>query len=137
LSTEQLRRLYAAGIAMGAHGKTHTSMLLSTNLTVELAEPRRALVDWLNLGSIDQINTLAFPFGDHSEGVVRSAFAEGYKLLFTFNPTLTKLSQSRPVGLVLDRVNVSSPIIAPDGIATPERLARCFFFIPHATHAIA
>jgi peptidoglycan/xylan/chitin deacetylase (PgdA/CDA1 family) len=135
LSTEQLRHLYTAGVAIGAHGKTHTSLPLSTNLEIELSEPRRALADCLDLPSIEEISTLAFPFGSYSEAVVRSAFAEGYKVLFTFNPALTKLSQGRPVGPVLDRVNVSGPVLAPDGVATPERLARCFFFVPHATRA--
>jgi peptidoglycan/xylan/chitin deacetylase (PgdA/CDA1 family) len=135
LSTEQLRHLYAAGVAIGAHGKTHTSLPLSPNLETELREPRAALANCLDLPSIDEISTLAFPFGTYSEDVVRSAFAEGYKLLFTFNPALTKLAQGRPVTPVLDRVNVSGPVIAPDGVATPERLARCFFFVPHATRA--
>jgi hypothetical protein len=108
---------------------------LSPNLETELREPRAALANCLDLPSIDEISTLAFPFGTYSEDVVRSAFAEGYKLLFTFNPALTKLAQGRPVTPVLDRVNVSGPVIAPDGVATPERLARCFFFVPHATRA--
>lgn len=133
LSTEQLRHLHAAGVAIGAHGKTHTSLPLSTNLDTELTEPRRALVDCLNLPSSDEVKTLAFPFGSYTESVVRSAFAKGYKLLFTFKPALMKLSQGRPASPVLDRVNVSGPVIAPDGVATPERLARSFFFVPHAT----
>ena len=135
LSTEQLRHLHAAGVAIGAHGKTHTSLPLSTNLEMELTEPQRTLVDCLDLPSTDEISTLAFPFGSYSENVVRSAVAKGYKLLFTFKPALMKLSQGRPVGPVLDRVNVSGPVIAPDGVATPERLARCFFFVPHAARA--
>jgi hypothetical protein len=89
----------------------------------------------LNLQSVDKISTLAFPFGDHSEGVVRDALAEGYKLLFTFKPALTKLPHGRLAGSVVDRVNVSGPIIAPDGNASPDRLARLFFFVPHASAA--
>ena len=135
LSTEQLRHLHRAGVAIGAHGKTHTSLPLSTNLKAELAEPRRVLAAMLNLQSVDKISALAFPFGDHSEGVVQDALAEGYKLLFTFKPALTKLPHGRLAGSVVDRVNVSGPVIAPDGNASPDRLARLFFFVPHASAA--
>ena len=134
LSAAQLRRLHSAGVAIGAHGKTHTSLPLSQNLREELADPRRALAELLGLKSVDEINTLAFPFGDYSEAVVRGALAEGYKLLFTFKPAVTKLSSGHLRGSVIDRVNVSGPVIAPDGVATPERLARCFFFVPRAAN---
>jgi peptidoglycan/xylan/chitin deacetylase (PgdA/CDA1 family) len=135
LTSEQLRHLHAAGIAIGAHGKTHTSLPLSANLKRELAEPRRTLAELLNLQSVDEISALAFPFGDHSEAVVGSALAEGYKLLFTFKPAITKLSNGRLAGAIVDRVNVSAPIIAPEGTATPERLARCLFFVPRTASA--
>jgi peptidoglycan/xylan/chitin deacetylase (PgdA/CDA1 family) len=136
LSEEQLRRLYAAGVAIGAHGKTHTSLPLSNNLSAELREPRRAITGLLNLESVDEVVALAFPFGDYSEGVVSSAFTEGYKLLFTFKPAITRLSHGRLSSFVLDRVNVSGPTIASDGNATPERLARCLFFVPHGIGAV-
>jgi peptidoglycan/xylan/chitin deacetylase (PgdA/CDA1 family) len=132
LTSEQVKRMHAAGIAIGAHGRTHSSMPGSTDLDTELRQPRRTISNLLGLPSPDDINALAFPYGEYSEQVVTRALDAGYKLLFTFSSRLNPLPHGRLVSSVLDRVNVSEPKLAPDGATTPERLARYFFFLPRS-----
>ena len=113
LTSEQVKRMYAAGIAIGAHGRTHSSMARSSDLDTELYHPPRAISNLLGLASPDAINALAFPYGEHSERVVTRALDAGYKLLFTFSSRLNLLPRGRLVSHVLDRVNVSGPNSRP------------------------
>ena len=132
LTSEQVKRIHAAGIAIGAHGQTHSSMARSSDLNTELHQPPRAISNLLGLQSSDAINALAFPYGEHSDQVVTEALDAGYRLLFTFSSRLNPLQHGRLVSCVLDRVNVSGPKLAPDGSTTPKRLARYFFSLPRS-----
>lgn len=130
LTSEQVKRIHAAGIAIGAHGQTHNSMARSSDLDTELHQPPCAISNLLGLQSPETINALAFPYGEHSERAVTKALDAGYRLLFTFSSRLNPLQHGQIVSRVLDRVNVSGPKLAPDGSATPKRLAKYFFFLP-------
>lgn len=132
LTSEQVKRMHAAGIAIGAHGRTHNSMARGGDLDNELRQPPCAISNLLGLQSSDAINALAFPYGEHSEQVATEALDAGYRLLFTFSSRLNRLPHGRLVSRVLDRVNVSGPKLAPDGSTTPERLARYFFSLPRS-----
>lgn len=130
LTSEQVKRMHAAGIAIGGHGRTHNSMARSSDLDTELRQPPCAISNLLGLQSPEAINALAFPYGEHSEQVVTEALDAGYRLLFTFSSRLNPLQHGRLASCVLDRVNVSGPKLAPGGSTTPKRLARYFFFLP-------
>lgn len=132
LTSEQVKRMHAAGIAIGAHGQTHNSMARSSDLDTELHQPPHAISNLLGLASPDAINALAFPYGEHSERAVKRALDAGYELLFTFSSRLNPLPHGRPGSRVLDRVNVSGPKLAPGGATTPDRLARYFFLRPRS-----
>lgn len=132
LTSEQVKRMHAAGIAIGAHGRTHNSMARGGDLDTELNQPPRAIANLLGLPSPHAISTLAFPYGEHSDRAVTGALDAGYELLFTFSSRLNLLPHGRLVSRVLDRVNVSGPKLAPDGSTTPERLARYFFPLPRS-----
>lgn len=130
LSEENLLLLHRGGVAIGAHGLTHAALDYADDLPTELLEPKRRLAAALGMESADPIVSLAFPYGRYSEKVVQEARRAGYQLLFTFDFRIQRLSDRNLAGDVIDRLNVFAEEIAPDGHATPERLARYFFLCP-------
>lgn len=132
LSVEQVRALVRHGVAIGAHGKTHTVFPAATDLVAELREPRRVLERVLAGESQSEVNALSFPHGAHTSDIVDQASQEGYRLIFTIREELTPLTRGRLGTPVIGRINVSGPALSPGGRLRRDFLAFHFFRRPHA-----
>jgi peptidoglycan/xylan/chitin deacetylase (PgdA/CDA1 family) len=127
ITADQLRRLAAGRVAIGAHGQTHAP-LTEVDAGAELTTARRELERRLGDGAA--VTTLSFPHGRFDDGVVRTARGAGYQLLFTSVPELPAASGN---GELLGRVGFTAETISgPDGEFAPELLALHLFRKPHA-----
>lgn len=132
LQVAQIRNLIRNGVAVGAHGKTHSAFPTATDVAAELRVPRCALQELLADESQDAIDALSFPHGAHTREIVDQAFQDGYRLLFTVREELTPVVRGQLTSAVVGRINVSGPSFAPHGRLRPELLAFHFFRRPHA-----
>src|SRR5262249_14535752 len=132
LTTEHARALVRHGIAIGAHGKTHTAFPLAIDLAAELREPRRVLENVLAGKAQVTVNALSFPHGAHTSDIIDQAFQEGYRIVFTSQEELSPVSHGCLRTPVSGRINVSGPSFAPRGRLRPDFLAFHFFRRPHA-----
>jgi peptidoglycan/xylan/chitin deacetylase (PgdA/CDA1 family) len=132
LSAEQVQSLARHGVAIGAHGKTHTALCFATDLASELREPRHVLENVLQTETQHQIVGLSFPHGAHTPVIADRSLQEGYELLFTIQQELSPVSRGWLRTALIGRLNVSGPAVAPSGRLRPELLAYDFFFLPHA-----
>jgi peptidoglycan/xylan/chitin deacetylase (PgdA/CDA1 family) len=131
LAAEQIRRLFRDGVAIAAHGKTHTAFPLARDVTAELREPRRVLAEILAADSQDAIYAVSFPHGAYTPEIAMRAMTEGYRLMFTTREELSPLARGRLTTPLVGRVNVSGPAFARRGRLQPELLAYHFFRRPH------
>lgn len=99
LAWDDLRRLAAAGWEIGSHSCSHPflSRLGQAELEQELGESRRRVEQELGR----PCRSLAYPYGDHDERVVRAAGATGYQAACTVPRRLTW-----PAPLVWPRIGV-------------------------------
>ena len=99
LSWDELRLLADAGWELGSHtcSHPHLSRLGDDELERELVESRRRIEDELGR----PCRSLAYPYGDHDDRVVRAAGAAGYEAACTVPRRLT-----RPAPLAWPRVGV-------------------------------
>jgi peptidoglycan/xylan/chitin deacetylase (PgdA/CDA1 family) len=132
LSGVQVRNLLTHGVAIGAHGKTHSALTDVTDLDPELVEPRRILARVLDFQSEQAIRTLAFPYGAYDPRVVEAATRTGYEIFFTTHPAITPLSKGRLTTPLLGRINVHAPTIAAAGHLDIVELGYLFFRAPQA-----
>jgi peptidoglycan/xylan/chitin deacetylase (PgdA/CDA1 family) len=132
LTTAQLRRLQEHGIAVAAHGKTHTALTVASHVECELREPRAVLARALALPAGQTIDCLSCPFGAHDAHVLAAARETGYALVFLMEDEIHRLRGGRLDTPVLSRVNVSGPRIAPEGRLLFEQIAWAFFRARHA-----
>lgn len=111
LSTEELKEMSRAGIAIGIHGMTHTPLTRVPSVQEEILQARRCLSDLLEAlpASID---TLSCPFGKYDASVVENARQAGCKLIFTSRPALNSAAPS-PSHL-LARVGFEAPDVSDD-----------------------
>jgi len=135
LTADQLRRLVENGVAIGAHGKTHTAMSLASDVTRELRAPREVLARALGAEPDRAIRTLSFPHGDFTPEIVEQAKEEGYTLVFTSEEHLTPLPDGRVSAPRIGRVNISGVYLAPPEGVRDEVLALRLFRAPHAASA--
>jgi peptidoglycan/xylan/chitin deacetylase (PgdA/CDA1 family) len=127
ISAEQLRALDAGGVAIGAHGQTHTP-LTQVDAGAEMAAARKEL-EGLLAGRA--VTTLSFPHGKFDDAVVARAWENGYRLLFTSVPELPPAAGNG--ARVLGRVGFTAETITgDDGKFAPELLALHLFRKPHA-----
>jgi peptidoglycan/xylan/chitin deacetylase (PgdA/CDA1 family) len=84
MTMEQLAGLDDPLIRFGCHTVSHPYLtsLSDQQLDVELVESRRALESGLKR----PVTTLAFPYGDHDDRVVRACRRAGYTLTFSIGP---------------------------------------------------
>lgn len=99
LSWDDLRRLAGAGWEIGSHSCSHAflSRLGQAELERELDESRRRVEQELGRACL----SLAYPYGDHDDRVVRAAAAAGYQAGCTVPRRLT-----RPAPLAWPRIGV-------------------------------
>jgi peptidoglycan/xylan/chitin deacetylase (PgdA/CDA1 family) len=132
LSRKQVRALSNQGIAIGAHGKTHVALRFATDLGAELQQPRQVLKELLACRPQQIFDALALPYGDGTPEIIDRAIREGYQFVFTTRPELTPLNSGFLHACEIGRINVSGPILAPDGRFRPELAALEFFRLPFA-----
>jgi peptidoglycan/xylan/chitin deacetylase (PgdA/CDA1 family) len=115
------------GVAIGAHGKTHTALDYAQDLTDELETPRATLCELLGGSARPGMDALAFPHGVYTPEIVDRALATGYRLVFTMDGGLSALDKGRLRGSVVGRINIDGQRIAENGQLRPERLAVTLF----------
>ena len=126
-SVEQIRRLAANGVAVGAHGYSHTP-LPDVDARSELIQARERLE--ASLGDAHaSVASLSFPHGCYDAATVDAAMGCGYRLLFTSDPVLTLLSRGRRLdGRLLGRIDIPArAVIDSSGEFSPERMATWLF----------
>ncbi len=125
VTVEQLRRLRARGVAVGAHGRTHEPLNRCENLDDELRQPRQRLGELLE----EPITTLALPHSRFDSEVLRRASRAGYDLVFTGEQRLPPV---RPIPFTIGRVPITpGSMMDARGRFRPERLALHLFRKKH------
>lgn len=126
VDADDMARLTAAGVAIGAHGKTHIRMTSPhADPGVELGGARRLL----EAHAGDGVRTLSFPHGRYDAAIVRQARDDGYELMFTSVPVLNPVLP-RP-GEVLGRTGFDSGnVLDARGDFRPDWLALYLFRPP-------
>jgi peptidoglycan/xylan/chitin deacetylase (PgdA/CDA1 family) len=132
LAPVEVLELARSGIAIGAHGKTHTALTFASDLASELEAPRTVLNEILAREPGMMVNALSFPHGAFTPDIAARAFASGYELAFATGEALNPLSCGFLQSAVVARVNVDGTHIAAGGRLRPERLAAAFFTRRHA-----
>ena len=103
MDANELRRLPALDIAIGAHGHRHLPLTALSDPAAELADCRHILTD-LTAGSA-VTTAMACPHGRYDAGVLAAVWALGFKLAFTSDPVLNMteqgmLTRTRPLGRI-------------------------------------
>lgn len=125
VTVEQLRRLRARGVAVGAHGRTHEPLDRCEDLDDELRQPIRRLGELLD----EPITTMALPHSRFDAEVLRQAARAGYDLVFTGEP---KLPPVRPIPFTIGRIPITpGNMTDAQGRFRPERLALHLFRRKH------
>jgi peptidoglycan/xylan/chitin deacetylase (PgdA/CDA1 family) len=75
LTRSEIRNLAANGISIGAHGKTHTALTFSSDITSELCSPRVVLEDVLASHHQRSVDALSFPHGAYTSEIVERSLA--------------------------------------------------------------
>jgi peptidoglycan/xylan/chitin deacetylase (PgdA/CDA1 family) len=132
VTAEQLHHLHANGVAIGAHGRSHVALTATPDLESELREPRRTLAKALGLPSENEVDALAFPFGEHSPELVDRALDAGYRLTFTMGQALQPAPGGRLSSRLVRRVNLDAATFAPGGHFRPELAALILAHMPRA-----
>lgn len=126
---QELRRLWHANVRIGAHGATHAALPLAPAPLFELAEPRERLREGIGGGPIE---ALSFPHGLYTPELVRQAYDIGYKLVFSTQERLNRLSggylPKGALGGALGRIDIDASRIAEQDALRPDRLAALLFF---------
>lgn len=130
LTADDIRKLVANGISVGAHGKTHVAMSLSSDLSAELRSPIAVLSHIVGLHGQSQLDALSFPHGAYNSGTVGQALAAGYKLLFSGEAQLLVLKDGLLTEPLIPRIEIDSRRIAPSGRFRPDCLASLLFTAP-------
>jgi len=132
VSAEQIRQLAADGVAIGAHGKTHTPLTRAADLDAELSGARHTLAQ--HLPGMAPPTSLSFPHGRFDARVAEQVSKAGYELAFSSTPALNPV---RPMlGSLLGRLGVSAEAVSDTrGRFSPERLALHLFRQPHRAFA--
>lgn len=131
LTPAQLRRLVAGGLAIGAHGSSHTPLPMLADPAREATAARLQLAELLGRPAASAPNAISFPHGRYDERVVRACRAAGYRLLFTSDQVLTPLDGGRPITDVVGRIYISQPqAVDAAGRLDPALLALWLFRRP-------
>jgi len=132
LDAEGISELARHGVAIGAHGKTHTALIHVDDLADELETPRKRLGELLGPSARPGIDALAFPHGVYTAEIVKRALAADYRLLFTVDDELVTLDGGRLCTPVIGRINVDGRRFAANGRLRRDRLALTLFTRRHS-----
>jgi peptidoglycan/xylan/chitin deacetylase (PgdA/CDA1 family) len=127
LTRSEIRNLAANGISIGAHGKTHTALTFSSDITSELCSPRVVLEDVLASHHQRSVDALSFPHGAYTSEIVDRSLAAGYALAFTTDAELCDVRNGFLASPLVGRIGVNGQRIAPTGRLRPEMLAIALF----------
>lgn len=127
LTRDEIGKLVIEGLSIGAHGKTHTSLPLSSNLSAELHRPRAALTEIVMEHGKGPVDTLSFPHGAYTADIIKQALAAGYRLLFTSETELCALRNGFLASPLVGRIDVGGQRITSNGRFRPEILAASLF----------
>lgn len=111
LSTDELKAMSGAGIAIGIHGMTHTPLTRVASVQDEILRARSCLSDLLGVLPAS-IATLSCPFGKYDASVVENARQAGCRLIFTSRPALNSAAPSP--SQLLARVGFEAAYISND-----------------------
>jgi peptidoglycan/xylan/chitin deacetylase (PgdA/CDA1 family) len=127
LTRSEIANLARNGISIGAHGKSHTALPLSSDITAELCSPRVVLDAILALHHQRPVDALSFPHGAYTSEVVDRALAAGYAFAFTGEAELCVLKNGFLTSPLIGRIDVDGHRIAGTGRLRPDALAIDFF----------
>ncbi|MDP3824331.1 MAG: polysaccharide deacetylase family protein [Burkholderiales bacterium] len=128
ITTQELRTLDEAGVAIGLHGKTHIPMTRAPDLDAELAGARNEMSARMPYRTPPQ--TMSFPHGRYDAPIAAQARQAGYELVFTSVPTINPVRAS--VDWLLGRLGFETDAVADaQGRFRPEWLALYLFRRPH------
>jgi peptidoglycan/xylan/chitin deacetylase (PgdA/CDA1 family) len=123
LTRNEIGKLVIEGLSIGAHGKTHTALPLSSNVAAELHRPRAVLTEV----AAARVDALSFPHGAYTVDIINQALAAGYKLLFTSEPELCVLRNGFLASPLLGRIDLDGRRITSKGRFRPEVCATALF----------
>jgi peptidoglycan/xylan/chitin deacetylase (PgdA/CDA1 family) len=130
LTTEELRALAAANVAVGTHGKAHEPLTAVPDIDGELRGARTAVADILAV-PLAAVTAASFPFSKFNAAVIERARASGYELLFAGGLALTPLEHGLPY--VIARIGITAhEVVDPRGDLRAARLAGALFRAPHS-----
>jgi peptidoglycan/xylan/chitin deacetylase (PgdA/CDA1 family) len=127
LNAEEIVTLLAAGISIGAHGKSHVALPFSANILTELYWPRIVLNDVAAGHTREPVDTLSCPHGAYTPEIVERALAGGYTIVFTSDASLCVLDNGFLPSPVVGRIDVDTRRVAPGGSFRAEMLATTCF----------
>jgi peptidoglycan/xylan/chitin deacetylase (PgdA/CDA1 family) len=121
----QARAVLGQGMAVGAHGVSHTPLTESADAGVELKGSKSSLEDITGA----TVSSFAFPHGRYDHGLLQKGLETGYRLLFTSDSVLNRLDNGRIASPVLGRIALSeADITGKNGKFSPVRTAFFLLF---------
>lgn len=127
LSPFHLRQLLTSGVALGAHGMTHTSLPVCTDRLTELRGSREII----STEASEPILAWSFPHGQYTTACVEDVAASGYRLIFTSEEHLNDSRISPRDAVVLGRIYIPAHEVSKNGLRlSPELLATWLFCRP-------
>lgn len=108
VSTPDLERLQAGGVALGLHGKTHTPMTVVADVEAELGGARAEFARHLGQPAAC-VQSMSFPHGAYDAAIAQQARDAGYELVFTSVPVLNPASPK--VGWLLGRTGYETDAV--------------------------
>jgi peptidoglycan/xylan/chitin deacetylase (PgdA/CDA1 family) len=131
----ELRRLMAAGVAVGAHGTSHMPLTLLDDPGADIRASRqllRAALSDEGDGGEDDIRAMSVPHGRYTPDMVETARQAGLRFVFTSDPHLNSAPGGWPAGRLFGRIDIPAHEIADgNGAFQPARLATWLFTRPH------
>lgn len=129
-SAAALRAAAGAGMAVGAHGFSHTPLTEVADPLDELSRARASLISELGLDPA-LLRAVSFPHGRYSPSIIVAAREAGFQLFLTSELTANPLTAGRPVSPLLGRLWVGQSALGTrDGPLNASAAAARFFLAP-------
>jgi peptidoglycan/xylan/chitin deacetylase (PgdA/CDA1 family) len=125
MATPHLATVTGQGMAIGAHGATHTPLPDAPSPADEFGGGRAVL----EAATGGAVRNFAFPHGRYDSETLAHAFAAGNKLVFTSDAILNAMEKGRPRSPLLGRITISQDqLTGKDGLFSPVRAAFFLMF---------